>query len=54
MEKGKASSCSKSMSGQDVYPRLNNLEPGFLKKDVTRYEKENGLRSKALELFKNY
>ena len=39
------------MSVQDVYPRLNSLEPGFLRRDVIRYAKANGLYAETLGVF---
>ena len=35
------------MSVKDTYPRLESPEPGFLKMDVTRYKKSNGLYTEA-------
>ena len=35
----------------DVYPKLNALEPVFLKNDVAQFTKANGMRIKNLELF---
>ena len=37
------------MSGRDVYPRLNALEPCFLKKAAILYAKANGMYTGALE-----
>ena len=39
------------MSSVDVYPRLNSLEPGFLKRDVTRHAKANGMYTGELGNF---
>ena len=39
------------MSGKDVYPRLNSLDPGFLKKDVIRYAEANGIYTGQLGNF---
>ena len=33
----------------DVFPRLNALEPGFLKKDSLKFAKANGMFREGLE-----
>ena len=39
------------MSVKDIYPRLESSGPGFLKRDVGRYAKSNGLYTEALRKF---